>query len=165
MQQTTPQMGAVEWAMLIALSVLWGGSFFFTGIAVRDLPAFTIVAARVGVAAVLLVSAVYLAGLRMPADRRTWFAFFGMGLLNNALPFALIVWGQHHIASGLASILNATTPLFTVVVAHMLTQDEKLTPLKAAGVAVGFAGAVFMIGPDALGGLGTGVTAQLACLA
>ena len=87
-----------------------------------------------------------------------------MGLLNNIVPFVLIVWGQHHIASGLASILNATTPLFTVLVAHLLTPDERLTPLKAAGVAAGFAGAVIMIGPDALGGLGTNAAAQLACL-
>jgi drug/metabolite transporter (DMT)-like permease len=88
-----------------------------------------------------------------------------MGLLNNVVPFVLFAWGQHHIASGLASILNATTPLFAVLIAHLLTPDEKLTPLKLAGVTVGFAGAVFMIGPDALGGLETGVTAQLACLA
>ena len=83
--------------------------------------------------------------------RRTVHAFFGMGLLNNALPYVLIACGQHHIASGLASILNATTPLFTVLVAHLLTSDEKLTPLKASGVAVGFAGAVVIAGPDALG--------------
>lgn len=120
---------------------------------------------RVAVAAATLLFVLRLVGQRMPTERRVWGAFFGMGLLNNVVPFVLIVWGQHHIASGLASILNATTPLFTVLVAHLLTSDERLTPLKAAGVAVGFAGAVFMIGPDALGGLGMGVMAQLACLA
>jgi len=88
-----------------------------------------------------------------------------MALLNNVLPFVLIAWGQHRIASGLASVLNATTPLFTVLVAHALTPDERLTPIKAGGVAVGFAGAAVMIGPDALGGLGTGALAQFACLA
>jgi len=101
----------------------------------------------------------------MPREARLWAAFLVMGLLNNLVPFALIVWGQHHIASGLASILNATTPLFTVVVAHLLTPDETLTPLKAGGVAVGFGGAVAMIGPAALQGLGQDVLAQLACLA
>src|SRR5690349_3829760 len=103
-------MGAAEWLMVGALSVLWGGSFFFVGIAVRDLPPFTIVVARVGIAALALFLAVRAAGLRLPAGRRVWAAFFGMGLLNNAIPFALFVWGQQHIASGLASILNATTP-------------------------------------------------------
>jgi drug/metabolite transporter (DMT)-like permease len=161
----TSVMGGWEWTMLLALAVLWGGSFFFNAVAVRELPSFTLVWSRVAAAAVTLLLVLRLLGQRMPTEARVWEAFFGMGLLNNVVPFVLIVWGQHHIASGLASILNATTPLFTVLVAHLLTPDEKLTPLKAAGVAVGFAGAVFMIGPDALGGLGTGVTAQLACLA
>jgi drug/metabolite transporter (DMT)-like permease len=101
----------------------------------------------------------------MPRERHVWAAIFGMGLLNNVLPFVLIVWGQHRIASGLASILNATTPLFTVLVAHLLTAGEKLTSLKAAGVVVGFAGAAVMNGPDALKGVETSVAAQLACLA
>ncbi|MBV8915932.1 MAG: DMT family transporter [Acetobacteraceae bacterium] len=158
-------MGGREWAMLLALAVLWGGSFFFNGVAVRELPSFTLVWLRVAVAAATLLLVLRLLGLHMPTEGRIWAAFFGMGLLNNVLPFALIVWGQHQIASGLASILNATTPLFTVLVAHLLTPDEKLTRLKAAGVAAGFAGAVLMIGPDALGGLGTGVLGQLACLA
>jgi drug/metabolite transporter (DMT)-like permease len=157
-------MGGREWAMLLGLAVLWGGSFFFNAIGARDLPSFTLVWLRVVVAAAALLLVLRALGQRLPRERGVWAAFFGMGLLNNVVPFTLIVWGQHHIASGLASILNATTPLFTVLVAHLLTPDERLTPLKAAGVAVGFAGAVFMIGPDALGGLGTGVLAQLACL-
>ena len=84
---------------------------------------------------------------------------------SNVLPFVLIVWGQHRIASGLASILNATTPLFTVLVAHLLTADEKLTSLKAARVVVGFSGAAVTIGLDTLKGMETSVLAQLACLA
>ena len=160
-----PAMGGREWAMLLALAVLWGGSFFFNAVAVRELPSFTLVWLRVAIAAATLLGVLRLLGQRMPTEGRVWAAFFGMGLLNNVVPFVLIVWGQHHIASGLASILNATTPLFTVLAAHLLTPDERLTPLKAAGVAVGFAGAVVMVGLDALGGLGTGVTAQLACLA
>ena len=87
-----------------------------------------------------------------------------MGFLNNVVPFSLIVWGQTHIASGLASILNATTPMFTVLVAHVLTDDEKLTTGRAAGVAIGLAGAVLVIGPATLYGLGTGIVAQLAIL-
>jgi drug/metabolite transporter (DMT)-like permease len=161
----TPRMGGREWAMLLVLAVLWGGSFFFNGVAVRELPSFTLVWLRVAIAAGALLAAVRLSGQHMPGSGRVWAAFFGMGLLNNVLPFVLIVWGQHRIASGLASVLNATTPLFTVLVAHVLTQDEKLTPLKGVGVLVGFAGAAVMIGPAGLRGLGGDTAAQLACLA
>src|ERR1700680_1288216 len=111
-----PVMGGREWAMLLALAVIWGGSFFFNAVAVRELPSFTLVWLRVAVAAVTLLLVLPLLGQRMPAEGRLLAAFFGMGLLNNVVPFVLIVWGQHHIASGLASILNATTPLFTVLV-------------------------------------------------
>jgi drug/metabolite transporter (DMT)-like permease len=158
------RMSTREWAMLIALSVLWGGSFFFVGVAVRALPPVTIVALRVAGAALILVAVLYALGLRLPTGRRLWAAFFGMALLNNAVPFLLFTWGQTIIASGLAAILNATTPLFAVVVAHFLTADEKLTRGRLAGVAVGFAGVVVMVGPAALGGLGTNVVAPLACL-
>jgi len=163
-------MTALEWALLVALSVLWGGSFFFTGVAVKELPPLTIVVLRVGGAAVILNIVVRLMGLRMPGEPRLWAAFFGMGLLNNAIPFTLLVWGQTHIASGLASILNATTPLFTVVVAHLFTADEKMTGNRLAGVLVGLAGAAVMIGPKALQGLGLDfgrgveLLAQLGCL-
>ncbi len=161
---SSPVMGGREWGLLFTLAVLWGGSFFFNGVAVRELPSFTLVWLRVAIASAALLVASRLFGLRVPREPRIWAAFFGMGLLNNVLPFVLIVWGQHRIASGLASILNATTPLFTVLVAHFLTPDEKLTPAKMAGVAAGFAGAAVMIGPDALEGLGDSAAAQLACL-
>ena len=158
-------MGAQEWAMLIALSVLWGGSFFFNGVAVKELPSLTIVLVRVGIAAVTLWAVLMLLNIRMPRMKGLWPAFFGMGLLNNAIPFALFVWGQHHIASGLAAILNATTPLFTVLVAHFLTRDEKLSAGKLAGVVLGLLGVILMLGAELLSGLGTGLLAQLACLA
>lgn len=157
-------MGPAEWAMLIALSLLWGGSFFFVGVAVKALPPFTIVALRVSLAAAALLLFLRFTGRSMPRDGRIWLAFFGMGLLNNLIPFSLIVWGQTHIASGLASILNATTPLFGVVVAHLLTDDEKLTANKLSGVLIGFLGVAVMIGPAALGGLGSNVLAQVAVL-
>ncbi len=160
-----PVMGGREWAMLLALAVVWSGSFFFNGVAVRELPSFTLVWLRVAVAAATLLMLLSLLGQRMPQDRTAWAGFLAMAVLNNVVPFVLIAWGQHQIASGLASILNATTPLFTVLVAHALTRDEKLTPLKGIGVILGFAGAAVMIGPDALAGVGTGVLAQLACLA
>lgn len=159
------RMGAREWAMVMALSLLWGGSFFFIGVAVREVPPLSLVLSRVGIAALALWAVLAVTGARMPHVPGLWAAFLGMGLLNNALPFALIVWGQQHIASGLAAILNATTPLFTVLVAHLLTADERLTPAKAAGVAMGLLGVAVMLGTELLGGLGLAVAAQLACLA
>jgi drug/metabolite transporter (DMT)-like permease len=163
--QDSNGMDGRTWALLLALAVLWGGSFFFNGVAVHELPSFTLVWLRVAVAAMALLAILLLRGQAMPRDPGIWAAFFGLALLNNVVPFVLIVWGQHQIPSGLASILNATTPLFTVLVAHRLTADERLTPAKAAGVAIGFVGVAVMIGPDALAGLGSGVMAQLACLA
>lgn len=158
-------MTSGEWGSLLALSVLWGGSFFFTGVAIRELPSLTIVLLRVGLAALILLAVLRALGMELPNDRRIWAALVGMGLLNNVVPFSLIVWGQSHIASGLASILNATTPLATVLVAHVLTRDERMTPGRLAGVIVGFVGVVVMIGPAALEGFGTNLLAQLACLA
>lgn len=158
-------MTPLEWAMLLALATVWGGSFFFNGIAVRELPVFTVVVSRVALAAIILLVVLRLRGERMPRDRRVWAAFFGMGLLNNAIPFSLIVWGQQHIASGVASILNASTPLFTVILAHFLTSDERMTGGKFVGVLIGFVGVAVMIGADALRELGVDVVAQLMCLA
>lgn len=158
-------MPAADWARLLLLSVLWGGSFFFVGVAVRELPPFSIVTARVGLAALALLVVLRLLGQGMPLDPRILLAFLGMGLLNNVLPFSLIVWGQGHITSGLASILNATTPLFTVLAAHTLTADEKATPAKLLGVLIGLGGVTMMIGSEALQAPGTGLLAPLACLA
>ena len=158
-------MTALEWAMLVALAAVWGGSFFFNAVALRELPVFTVVVARVALGALVLLAVLRLLGHRLPADRLVWAAFFGMGLLNNAIPFSLIVWGQQHIASGVASILNAATPLFTAIFAHLLTADEKLSGGRLLGVAVGFVGVAVMIGHDAMQALGTHVAAQLACLA
>ncbi len=161
---TSRPMTPLEWGLLLALSAVWGGSFFFNGIAVRELPVFTVVVSRVALAAAILLFLMRLRGERLPRGPGVWAAFFGMGLLNNAIPFSLIVWGQQHIASGLASILNAATPLFTVVLAHVLTSDERMTGGKFAGVLIGFAGVAAMIGTDALRDLGLHVAAQALCL-
>jgi drug/metabolite transporter (DMT)-like permease len=158
-------MTATQWIMLVGLSILWGGSFFFTGVAVRELPSFTIVTVRVGLAAIILNVVVCSTGSRLPTDGRVWAAFFGVGLLNNAIPFSLIAWGQTRIGSGLASILNATTPLWTVIVANFFTADEKMTPHGLLGVIVGFTGVVVMIGPEAVARVGGDIMAQLAVLA
>lgn len=161
---SAPRMSLLDWSLLLTLSILWGGSFFFVGVAVKALPPFTIVLLRVAIAAAALHLVLRATRTAMPWDGSTWLAFFGMGLLNNAIPFSLIVWGQTHIASGLASILNATTPLFTVLVAHVLTPDERLSKGRIVGVLLGLAGVVALIGPQALTGLGQDVLAQLAVL-
>lgn len=158
-------MTPVEWSLLLTLSLLWGGSFFFNAIALSALPPFVVVAARVTLGALLLYAAVRTIGARMPTDARSWRAFAVMGLLNNVLPFSLIAWGQTSIASGLASILNATTPLFTVIVAHALTRDERLTPASVVGTIIGLAGVAVMIGIDTLADAGGHVLAELAVLA
>jgi drug/metabolite transporter (DMT)-like permease len=157
-------MSVQAWGLLILLSLLWGGSFFFAEIALLDLPPFTVVLGRVAIAAITLHVILLAVGRRMPTDPSLWRAFLVMGALNNLIPFSLIVWGQTEITSGLASILNATTPLFAVLAAHVLTSDEKLTPNRLAGVLIGFAGTVVMIGPAALRGLGAEALAQFAIL-
>ena len=158
------KMGPLEWVLLLVLSVLWGGSFFFAKLAVAALPPFTIVLGRVGVAALALNLLVRATGHRMPGDRGSWAAFFAMGTLNNLIPFSLIVWAQTQIASGLAAILNGATPLFTVLLAHWLTADERLTWNRLLGVVLGLAGVTVMIGMEALSGLGLHVLAEVAVL-
>jgi len=150
MQSTVKSMSPYGWLLLIILSILWGGSFFFVGVVVEAFPPLTIVALRVSLAAIALLAVLYFTGSRMPSNSTVWFAFIGMGVLNNVIPFTLIAWGQTHIASGLASSLNATTPLFTVVAAHFLTEDEKMSNLKILGVVFGLTGVVIMIGHEAL---------------
>jgi drug/metabolite transporter (DMT)-like permease len=162
---TTPlRMGTTEWLLLALLSVLWGGSFLFIKVAVAEIPPLVLVLARVTIAAMILQTVVRLCGLSMNVGRPVWISFFGMGVLNNLIPFSLIFWGQAQIQVGLASILNATTPLFGVIVAHLLTQDEKATPQKVAGVMAGIGGVMILMGPDAISGLGSNLLPQLACL-
>jgi len=157
-------MSIYEWLLLVILSILWGGSFFFVGVAVEALPPLTIVALRVSLAAIALLAILYFTGSGMPYTPKVWIAFIGMGVLNNVIPFTLIVWGQTYIASGLASIINATTPLFTVVAAHFLTNDEKMSKHKVLGVFIGLTGVGVMIGYEILGGIGDSILAQLAVL-
>ncbi len=101
-RQINKPMSPLEWGLLVTLSVLWGGSFFFNGIAVRELPTFTVVVVRVALAAFILLVVMGITGQKLPWNYRLWAAFLVMGLLNNVVPFSLIVWGQSHIASGVA---------------------------------------------------------------
>lgn len=157
------RMGPLEWLLLIVLSILWGGSFFFNKLTVAEWPPFAVVQVRVGLAALALLLVVRIAGQSMAVGRKLWLAFFGMGILNNLIPFSLFLWGQQQIASGLASILNATTPIFAVLVMHCFG-DERATGLKLGGVLAGLLGVAILMGPDAISGLGTNLAAQLACI-
>lgn len=158
-------MGLREWGLLGLLALIWASSFLFNKLALRGLPPFTIVALRVSLGAVALWIAAYSAGLRPPAGARVWMEFLLLGLLANAIPFSLIVWGQTHIGAGLASILNATTPFFAVIIANAFLPDEKLTPAKIAGVLVALSGVTVMIGIDALQGVTSGnLLGQIAIL-
>ncbi len=157
-------MGPLEWSMLVLLSIFWGGSFLFVGIAVSDFPAFTIAFLRVAIATGVLWFVLISMRIEWPTKRELWLSFFVMGVINSAIPFSLIAWGQSHVASGLASILIATTPLFSVVVAHIFADDEPITPMRLAGVAAGLIGVVILIGPSALGNLGTSLLGQFAII-
>jgi drug/metabolite transporter (DMT)-like permease len=153
-----------EWAMLVLLSIFWGGSFFFVEIALRGFQPFALVFLRVTIATVILVVVVYIRGQRMPTSLKTWGAYVVMGTLNNTIPFCLIVWGQTRIDSGVASILNATTPIFTVLLAHFLTSDEHLTVHKLMGVLIGFFGVYLMMSPELKNGFSWRGLGQIAIL-
>ncbi len=155
-------MKPIEWGMLILLSIFWRGPFFFTEIALRDFHPFTLVFLRVTLAALILVGVVYISGQRLPGSLSMWGAFADMGALNNAVPFSLIVWGQTRIDSGVASILIATTPIFTVLSAHLLTSDERLTLRKFCGVLIGFLGVFIMMKPELKNGVSWSGLGQVA---
>jgi drug/metabolite transporter (DMT)-like permease len=154
---------ARDWVLLGLLSVLWGGSFFFNGVVLKELPPFTLVLLRVALAALMLLPLLWLYRIRFPGGLSGWMPFIAIGLFNNVLPFSLIVVGQTYIPSGLASILNATTPLFTVIV-MAAAGEEKLLARRIAGVVVGLLGVIILHG-DGIGlerGQGIGI---LLCLA
>ena len=158
------KMDAFDWVMLITLATVWGGSFLFNAILVAELPVITIVAIRVTVAALALWGFVRVTGRKIPTAPKVWGALLILGVLNNAIPFSLIVQGQTQITTGLASILNATTPLFTILVAGFFLTDERFSVLRVLGVIVGFSGVILMVGPEALGGLEADFWAQLCAL-
>src|SRR5690349_11744931 len=158
-------MNRSDWATLAFLALMWGAAFMFIGVAVREVSPLTYVWLRVTIAAAAMWA--WVAWRREPAGlpRSIWGAILFLALFNNVIPFILFGWGQTHIASGLASILNATTPIWGVVVAHFFTADEKISPRKLGGVALGFAGVATMIGPALLHDIGSNALAQLACIA
>ncbi|MEQ9198854.1 MAG: DMT family transporter, partial [Rhodospirillales bacterium] len=153
-----------DWMLIAFLSLIWGGSFFFAEVALLAYGPLTVVALRVSLAAAILLVILRVTGKALPRGWGIWGALAVMGLLNNVFPFSLIVWGQVHVTSSIASIFNATTPLFTVFVAHLLTTDERMTVNKLVGVLLGIAGVVVMIGPSALAGFDMANAGQVAVL-
>lgn len=153
-----------DWTLLIALSTLWGGSYLFIRVAVVEIPPLTLVFGRTLIAGLALGAVMAASGEALPRGRAVWGVLAAMSLFNVMAPFSLIMWGATQISAGLAAILNATTPLFTLLVAHFATADERLTPAKAAGVGLGVAGVAAMIGPAAWAGLDAAILAQFACL-
>jgi drug/metabolite transporter (DMT)-like permease len=149
-QATTTGMSAGTWGLLALLGFIWGGSFFFARVAVGHVPPATLVLLRVALAALALH--LYLAGRFSLYEtlRARWREFLLLGLINNAVPHMLIFLGQTQIGAGLAAVLNATTPIFTVLIANQATADEKLSPSKLAGCLIGLVGTAVLIGPRAL---------------
>lgn len=156
-------MRATDWLLLVILSVLWGGSFFFVGVAVRDVPTLTLVLARVSLAFLVLLPITYTLGLRLPVRLVEWRDFAVQALLNNVIPFSLIAYGQRHVTSGVASVLNATTPLFTLLVARLVA-GEPLGLYKVLGVSTGIAGVAVLMGPEAVGADAASVLGMLCIL-
>lgn len=157
-------MSIKQWGLLLMLSFLWGGSFLFIEISVSQLPPLTVVLLRVAISAIVLIIVLKVLRITVPINAEILFSIFLLGLINNAIPFLLITWGQTQITSGLASIFNATMVIFTVLVTHFLTNDEKMDRFKLAGVIVGFSGVVFMIGVEELFTFNAHILGQLAVL-
>jgi drug/metabolite transporter (DMT)-like permease len=157
-------MNGRDWLILLALALIWGGAFMFIGVAVHQVPPLTYVWLRLTFAAAGLWLFLWWKGEPVRLPRQVWGSIFVVALLNNSLPFVLFGWAQTHIASGLASILNATTPIWGVLIAHLFTRDERMTPARLTGVLLGFAGVAVMIGPSLLTSLGQGAVPQLACI-
>lgn len=152
------------WADLLLLGLIWGGSFLAIRIALDEIGPLTSVAHRTGWAMLVLWLVVLAQRLPVPRDPKVWFAFLGMGILNNVLPFGLMAWGQLYIESGLTAILNATTAIFGVIAAALFFSDERMTLRKSVGVAFGFAGVALAVGVGNLSGFDASSLAQFAVL-
>ncbi|MBR0716332.1 DMT family transporter [Bradyrhizobium liaoningense] len=156
---------AFEIGLLLLLALIWGSSFTLIKVALPTIPPFTMVAARVTIAAILLILIAALQGYALPRQGSAWAAFFVQGLLQSALPFTLISWGEMHIASGLAGVLNATPPIFVLAIAMITERGRRaISSQKIIGVGLGLAGVVVTMGLDTLSGIGTAPLAQAAVL-
>ncbi|OWU84841.1 multidrug transporter [Oceanicola sp. 22II-s10i] len=162
MEQKT--ISSAAWGQIALLALIWGASFMAMRIALDEIGVFTVVLHRTGWAMLALWAYVLIAGLEVPRDARTWGAFLVMGVLNNVLPFSLLVFGTAHLETGLVSIFNASTAVFGVLIAAIVFADEKLTRRKAFGVAFGFCGVAVAMGLENLRQFDLRSVAQLACI-
>ena len=158
-------IGPFEWALLIGLSIIWGASYLFMKMAVASVPVFTIVFLRVVLGALALAFVIFMIRVPFPKGFFLWRSFLGMGVVNNVIPMSLIVYGTSKIDAGLASIINAMTPLFAIVIAHFTTSDERFTVNRLIGVALGVCGVIILIGPSFLFNTEIDLWGELACLA
>ncbi|WP_315778565.1 MULTISPECIES: DMT family transporter [unclassified Bradyrhizobium] len=145
------RMDPRDWSLLGLLSLLWSGSFIFNGLALKELPPLTLVLLRIALAAAILLPILRLRGLDLPRGIAGWRPYFAVALFNNVVPFCLIVIGQTYITSGLAAVLNATTPLFTIAV-MAAAGEEGLSARRVAGLIVGLVGVVVLRGGASVGG-------------
>jgi len=153
------------WAQLLLLGCIWGASFFSIRIAINEIPVLTSVLHRTFWAMLILWCVVFVSRLPVPLCPRMWFYFLIMGLMNNSIPFCLMAWAQLHVKTGLTSILNASTAIFSIIAAALFFADERLTLHKTIGVSLGFVGVVAVIGFDSLHALNTESLAQFAIIA
>jgi len=151
-----------DFVALTALAAIFGASFIFTRIAVRDIPPLTVVAARLLLAALAVLVVMKMRGQSLPAGNRVWIFICASAFFGNALPFALISWGQVKVDAGLTAIFMAVMPLMTILLAHFVTADERMNLYKLCGVVVGLLGVVVLIGWDKLGELGDEMVRQYA---
>ena len=164
MRTQSPTIDIVSGLLLLGLGLVWGGSFFFAEIALREVGPLTVTLHRVIWAVPALFLVVLWKGIKIPGSITVWLYYFVMGALNNAIPFSLIFWGQTEIGSGLASILNSTTAFFAVIVAGVMLVDEALTTRKIVGALFGLLGVAVIMGFDALLNFDYRSLAQLAIL-
>ncbi len=134
--------------LLLFLAALWGPSFVFIKMAVETIPPLTLVLGRVGLAAIILYVVLRVQNGRLPQSPTIWKHIAIVALIHNTIPFVLFAWGEQYIDSALASILNGTTPLFTIILAHYFTVDDHLTPTKVIGVLLGFFGLILLVIPS-----------------
>lgn len=157
-----PPPGVADYALLLGLAVVWGASFVLIKIGVATIPPMTLTAVRLAIAAVLLASIAWAMGDRLPRSLRLWGLLALVSVTGNVIPYVMIAWGQMRIDSGVSAILMAVMPLLTVLVAHFMTTDEPMTGARIAGVVLGMAGLVTLIGPDRLAHLGEETLSELA---
>jgi len=160
-----PRMSAQDWGLLVFLSFLWGGSFFLTAVAIKEITPFTLVFVRLTIADIALFVVIVAIGARIPKDLSIWWQFLVLGTFGSAIPFALIFWGMLKVSSGLASIFMAMTPLSTIIIAHFFTADEKLSWRRVGGIMAGLSGVIIIVGPSVLSDSGSYVAAEGAILA